>query len=116
MKNRKQEQNKQTLTLNDQDLTELVSDRNLGAFISNDQKWNTQCESPAPKANTILGMLKRKYSYWTLSSLKALNTAIIRLFLEIFSSVWRTYRKKETCKLESVQKATKTVPSALKLN
>ena len=61
-------------------------------------------------------MLKRTFSYWNLSSLKTLYTSFVRPQLEIFSSVWNPYRKKDIKKLESVQRrATKLVPSIRKL-
>ena len=116
MKKRKQDQYKHSYTLNDKDLVETVSERDLGVIISNDLKWKTQCETAASKANSTLGMLKRTFSYWNLSSLKTLYTSFVRPQLEIFSSVWNPYRKKDIKKLESVQRrATKLVPSIRKL-
>ena len=61
-------------------------------------------------------MLKCTFSQLNHSSLKTLYTAFVRSQLEIFSSTWNPYHKKDIRKLESVQRrATKLLPTIRKL-
>ena len=95
-----------------QTLEETTIERDLGIFISNDLKWESQAKHAAKKANSILGMLKRTFIYWDLSMVKTLYTTFVRPHLEYASSAWCLYRKKDIHTIEQIQRrATKLVPN-----
>ena len=66
-KNKNKKKYKNKYTLNELDLQKTTSDRDLGVIISNDLKWTEQCETSSAKANSILGMFKRTFTYWNVS-------------------------------------------------
>ena len=79
--------------------------------ISSDLKWNLQVKKAANKANSMLGMLKRTFTYWSCDSLKILYTIFVRPHLEYAASVWSPYLSKYIKIMEVVQRrATKLVP------
>ena len=59
-------------------LSEIDNERDLGIQISSDLKWNIQVKKAANKANSVLGMLKRTFTYWSCDSLKILYTTFVR--------------------------------------
>ena len=89
-----------------------AAERDLGIIISKDLKWKCQVQKASNKANAVLGILKRTFSYWTPETVKILYTTFVRPQLEYASSVWSPYQKQDAFTLEQVQRrATKLVPS-----
>jgi hypothetical protein len=88
------------------------AERDLGIIITKDLKWGCQTQKAANKANAVLGILKRTFSYWTPDTLKILYVTFVRPHLEYASSVWSPYQKQDITTLENVQRrATKLIPS-----
>jgi hypothetical protein len=88
------------------------AERDLGIIITKDLKWGCQTQKAANKANAVLGILKRTFSYWTPDTLKILYVTFVRPHLEYASSVWSPYQKQDITTLENVQRrATKIIPS-----
>ena len=50
------------------------AERDLGVVISKDLKWIIQVQKAVNKANLVLGILKRTFSYWTPETVKILYT------------------------------------------
>jgi len=76
-----------------------------------------QTKKAANKANSVLGMLKRTFTYWSCDSLKILYTTFVRPHLEYAASAWSPYLSKDVKILETVQRrATKLVPCLRNLN
>ena len=66
---------------------------------------------------SVLGMLKRTFTYWSCDSLKILYTTFVRPHLEYAASAWSPYLSKDIKILEAVQcRATKLVPCLKNLN
>jgi len=91
-------------------LQETTAEKDLGVHISSNLKWKTQVDHSVQKANSVLGSLKRMFSYWTKGSLKTLYTVFVRPHLEYPNSVWCPYLKQDIRAIERVQRrATKMV-------
>ena len=55
--------------------TELLcceNEKDLGVWITKDLKWTKQCNTAANKAMSVLGMIKRSFSYISIESFKIL--------------------------------------------
>ena len=74
--------------------------------------FSSHCETQVGKANRILGMIRRAYSYLDSHSLVKLYTSLVRPRLEYGYPAWSPLYKKDCNILENVQRrATKMVPA-----
>ena len=74
-------------------------------------KVSEQCGIAASKGNQILGLIRRTIMYKEKQLIVPLYKAIVRPHLEYYIQAWRPYRKKDTHKLERIQRrATKRIP------
>ena len=68
-------------------------------------KWSV------PKANSIMGLIRRTMEYMDSNSFKLLYTALVRPHLEYASQVWCPHLAKHKDEIENVQRrATKQLP------
>ena len=82
-----------------------------GVTFSADMKVSEQCGNAASKGNQILGLIRRTIMYKEKLLIVPLYKAIVRPHLEYCIQAWRPYRKKDTDKLERIQRrATKMLP------
>ena len=89
--------------------TEMEKD--IGVHVDNDLKFDKHVEIQCGKANKILGMIRRAFTYIDTNSMKHLYTALIRPILEYGHAVTYPRFKKSEILLENVQhRATKMVP------
>ena len=80
--------------------------------MTSDLKWKAQVDSAASKANQILGMLNRTFTYNDMSMWKSLYTTFVRPHLEFASAAWNPYLQGDIDELEAVQhRATKLISS-----
>ena len=69
------------------------------------------------KANSIMGLIRRTYTFLDESSFKYLYTALVRPHLEYAIAVWNPSKKRVIVLIENVQwRATKQVPSLKNLD
>lgn len=88
-----------------------IKEKDLGITISNDLKFSDQCNIAYNKANKILGMVSRNFSYKTKETVKLLYTSMVRPHLEYAVQFWSPHYQKDIEKLERVQhRATKMIP------
>ena len=74
-------------------------------------KISEQCWIAASKGNQTLGLIRRTITYKVNQLIVPLYKAIVRPHLEYCTQVWRPYHKKDTEKLERIQRrATKIIP------
>ena len=84
-------------------------DRNLSFGKHITQKVN--------KANSIMGPIRRTYTFLDETSFRYLFQAVVRPILEYAAAVWSPYTKKDIELIENVQRrATKQVPSLKQLS
>lgn len=79
-------------------------ERDLGVYISNNLKWEVQCDKVVAKANRMLGIMRntfvnRKPFIW-----KRLYTAYVRPHVEYAVQAWRPYLSGDIDKIERVQR------------
>ena len=93
-------------------LTETLLEKDLGVLIDPTPSFSSHCETQVGKANRILGMIRRAYSYLDNHSLVKLYTSLVRPRLEYGYPAWSPLYKKDCNILENVQRrATKMVPA-----
>ncbi len=86
--------------------------KDLGVTITLNLKFSQQCKEAAGKANTILGFIKRNFSFKNKDIILPLYNNLVRLHLEYAVQFWSPHLAKNTAKLEAVQRrATKMIPS-----
>jgi len=88
--------------------TGTENEKDLGVWISKDLKWSKQCDTAAIKAMSVLGMIKRSFSYISIESFKILYNTYVRPYLEYCVQIWNPYLKKDIKCIEKIQwRATK---------
>ena len=103
--------NKQRMVLH-----ETVEEKDLGVWVTNNAKPSNHVAHAVSKANQLLGLLKRTFSYMDSDLMRLLFTSVIRPHLEYANVIWHPYLKKDIDLIERVQhRATKIVPSLSQL-
>jgi hypothetical protein len=99
-----------TYEINGMVLSEVEAERDLGVIVQGNLKWDQQCAQVVNKANRVLGMIKRSFSYIDIDMFLALYKSLIRPHLEYCIQAWRPFLVKDVDLLERVQRrATKLV-------
>ena len=57
-------------------------ERNLGIWVSNDLKWETQCKKATAQAMSVLAVIRRTSPFVDVDGFKLLYNVYIRLHLE----------------------------------
>ena len=100
-----------------QELLHCDKEKDLGVWIGKDLKWSKQCSSAAQKAMSVLGMIKRSFSFIDVESFKILYNTYVRPHLEYCVQIWNPYLKKDIACLEKIQKrATRLVHGLEKMS
>ena len=81
-------------------LGRTTQEKDLGVTFSTDMKVSEQCGIAASKGNQILGLIMYKEK----QLIVPLYKATVRPHLEYCIQAWRPYRKKDTGKLERIQR------------
>ena len=102
---------KQQYVMNNTILTETTIEKDLGIYISNNLEWNHYINTAIGKANKKLGLIKNPFEYLDEITLKLLYKSLVRPHLEYGASIWSPYWKKDTLKLESVQRRATKIES-----
>ena len=104
---------KYTMTKDDHpiELEKTTLKKDLGVHVDPSLTFSAHCEQQVNKANRLLGLIRRSYTYIDGDSLVKLFTALVRPHLEYANAVWYPVYKKDSTLLENVQRrATKLVP------
>ncbi len=82
--------------------------KDLGVTITSNLKFSQQCKEAAGKANRMLGIIKRNFSFKN----KDIILPLVRPHLQYAMQFWSPHLAKDIAKLEVVQhRATKMIPS-----
>ena len=93
-------------------ITKTSQEKDLGVIVDNKLKFQDHINTQVKKANKILGIIKRSFSYLDKEMLLILYKSLVRPHLEYASTVWTTTNKKERINIENVQRrATKILPT-----
>jgi hypothetical protein len=103
-------------SLNHVRLDKTTLEKDLGVWMSNDLASSLHVLKAVSKANQILGLIRRSFTYLDCKLMKQLFIALVRPHLEYGNVVWHPYLKKDLSLLEGVQhRATKMVPGLAEL-
>ena len=98
-------------TLNGNRLEKSEEEKDLGIFVSSSFKFSNHVGKIAAKANSILGRIRRTFTYLDVDNVRMLYTSLVRPHLEYAVQSWAPYLKKDIELLEQVQRrATRLVP------
>ena len=95
---------KHTYLLHGHPLAHVDSAKYLGVTITSDLSWNKHVNNIATKANHTLSFLKRNLQINDTNLKTTAYQTLVRPQLEYASSVWDPYTKKNTDRLEMVQR------------
>jgi len=98
-------------------LEETTLEKDLGVWFNNSLKPVDHIAHAVSKANQILGLIRRTFTYMDSQLMKQLFTALVRPHLEYGNVIWHPYLKKDIEMIDRVQhRATRMVPGLSKLN
>ena len=87
-------------------------EKDIGVLVDRNLSFNKHITQKVNKANSIMGLIRRTYTFLDEISFRFLFQALVRLNLEYVAAVWSPYTKKDIELIENVQRrATKQVPS-----
>jgi hypothetical protein len=94
-----------------------AAEKDLGVIVDEGLRFQKEIETRLKKGNTIVGVIRRTFSYLDERMFKTLFTALVRPHLEYACSVWMPHLLKDIRSLEGVQRrATRMVPSLRNLS
>ena len=98
--------------LNDKTLEETVLEKDLGVYVTPNMKSESHVAKIAAKANSMVGWIKRTFSYMDEDMFKTIYPTLVRSHMEYAAQAWSPGYKKDIELLEKVQqRATKLVHS-----
>ena len=104
-------------TISNQELEHVFEEKDLGISFDTNLRFEEHISSKVQKANAIVGLIRRTFSFLDCSLFKKLYTTFVRPHLEYGQAVWSPFLKKYVDMLENVQiRATKLVDGLHKLN
>ena len=96
---------------NDIMLTHTLTEKDLGINIDSELNFEEHLSEKVNKANQIMGLIRRSFSFLNVSTFSQLYKAHVRPHLEYAIQAWHPMRKKDIDIIDKVQKrATKLVP------
>ena len=107
----------ETYHLYDNDGQRVVLDRSrgekdIGVIVDDKLNFREHMNAQINKANSIMGLIRRTYTYLDEDSFKCLFKALVRPHLEYAEAVWNPYKKQDIEEIENVQRrATRQLPS-----
>ena len=78
----------------DHQLRNKESEKDLGVVLKNDLKYDYHINAIVSKANRVLGLIRRTFSFLNADIVKLLYVSLVRPHLEYAFSTWSPFRKK----------------------
>jgi ribosomal protein S20 len=98
-------------------LSETQLEKDLGIWFSSDLKPSVHVSKAVSKANQILGLIRRTFTYIDIPLMKQLFISLVRPHLEYGNVIWHPTLRKDKDMIEAVQRrATKMIPGLAKLS
>ena len=92
------------------ELEHVSEEKDLGVTIDSELSFENHILEKIKKANSLMGLIRRSFSYLSCNLFKKLYTTFVRPHLEYAQAVWSPHLKKHMNLIENVQKrATKYV-------
>ena len=96
--------------LGGEEIEHVFTEKDLGITIDSELKYDEHISNKIRIANSIVGLMRRSFSYLDPKSFKKLFCAFVRPHLEYAQSVWAPHLQKHINAIENVQiRATKLV-------
>ena len=93
------------------DIIKCENEKDLGVTFDKCLSFDVHITNAISKANKMLGLVKRSFSYLDHSIFLMLYKALIRPHLEYGNLIWYPYLKRQSAAIEKVQRrATKLLP------
>ena len=97
-------------SISSKELDHVFEEKDLGVIFDNELTFEDHISTKVKKANAIMGLIRRSFSFLDANFFKKLYVTFVRPHLEYAQSVWSPYLKKYVDMLEKVQiRATKLV-------
>ena len=90
-------------TLEGWNLEHVFEEKDLGIVVDNELTFEEHIETKVKKANSVLGMIRRSFSFLDVLTLVTLFTSFVRPHLEYGQAVWSPSRLGLINKIEKVQ-------------
>ncbi|XP_071951960.1 uncharacterized protein [Antedon mediterranea] len=102
---------KHTYSIDGTVLDTTSAEKDLGVYVTSDFKVSTQVSKVAAKANSIVGRIRKSFTYMDKQMFMSLYTSLVRPVMEYAVQAWSPYLQQDINKLEKIQqRATKLVP------
>ena len=93
------------------ELESTVAEKDLGVQVDPELKFQKHIETQVKKANKLVGLIRRSFTYLDKDCMRQLFTALVRPHLEFANVAWHPRYQKDIELIESVQRrATKCIP------
>jgi len=86
------------------ELEKTQGEKDIGVLIDSKLNFRSHIQAQVNKANSIMGLIRRTYSYLDEESFKLLFKALVRPHIEYAAAVWNPYHKQDVELLENVQR------------
>ena len=91
-------------------------EKDIGVTLDSKLNFEKHINEKINKANSILGTIRRTFTYIETENFTNLYKALVRPHIEYANQIWSPYLKKQTEAIENVQRrATKMIPSLKQL-
>ena len=98
-------------TIGGHNIAPTNNEKDLGVTLSDTLDWSKHIHNCAMKANRMVGIIKKTFSYMNKDMFLSLYKALIRPHMEYCPEIWNPHLVKHISTLEKVQRrATKLVP------
>ena len=103
--------------LGDHTFSVADKEKDIGVIIDKDLTFSDHMNEKINKANWIIGLIRRSFTYLTEDIFLQLCKALVRPHLEYANCIWFPYKKKDITLIENVQRrTTKLIPSLKNLS
>ena len=98
-------------------MTNVQSEKDVNIIFDLNMSFREDINSCATKANNIMGIIRRTYTYLDIESLKLLSKSLVRPHLEYGAPIWNPQLKQDITDLENVHRhATRQIPALKGIN
>ena len=101
----------------DKEIEHTFEEKDLGVIIDSELTFADHISEKVKKANCLVGLIRRSFSYLDCSTFRKIYTAFVRPHLEYAQAIWAPHLRKYINMIENVQiRATKLVNGFGKLH
>ena len=86
------------------ELSRSEGEKDLGVMVDDKVNFDKHIQQQVNKANSIMGLIRRTYTFLDETSFRYLFQALVRPHLEYAEAVWSPFTKKDIETIEKVQK------------